>query len=432
MSIEKICLNCGKTFQTIPSHEKDHKFCSKLCQRTFHTFKVPCDNCGKVLTKPKTHIKKHNFCNKYCFLKWYAKHKETEEWKRKQSEARRLWYVRNRGSKKYEDYIRKQSIRSKQTWQKIRENPEKLEARNEKTRAIKSNEIPNILEELTNGKSKKKLSKELGITRATLIRNLRIRGIQRNAKPPRYDPNLNPTYELGYVLGVVYGDGYYTYRKDTKAYMIGLNATDKEFVEYFTLQLCKVLERKTHILISKLQPKAPNRKLQHTTIIGSKKLVLFIKSLNIRQLEERIEATEECKIGFIRGFFDSEGSIHLTSCEHSGRKTPKWLKISISNTNKELLEMIQHFFTSLSIKTFRINEMNMENRWNKKPLYRLSFSSSKENLTLFINRIGTRINRKKENVRYWKMEMLPLLPLIEQERRRKISMTCMSTKKIKH
>lgn len=308
----------------------------------------------------------------------------------------------------------------KETWEKLRKNPQKLEARNEKLRAIKNEEIPHILKQLANGKSKKQLAKELGVSRQILIRNLRIRGIPRNPKPPRYNPNLKPTYELGYVLGTVYGDGCCYRQKGTNAYVIAMNASDKEFVRYFSIQLCKVLGRQKPIPIHKWQPKAQNRKPQYTASVRSKKLGLFIKSLTIKH-QEQILKTEDCKIGFLRGFFDSDGTLSLWVC-HDTRKTPKWLSISICNTNKQLLEAVKQLFTSIGIRTFRISRMKMMNRWNKKPLYQLSFSSSKQNLLLFISRIGTRIKRKQKNVEEWKTTILPLLPLIEQNRKRKISL----------
>lgn len=324
---------------------------------------------------------------------------------------------------KSQEYREKQRKGTNQRWKKWHENSDKLEAWLEKHRAIKNEEIPEILNQLENGKSKMQLAKELEITRATLCLNLKYRGIPRNPPPPRYEPILKPTYELGYVLGVIYGDGCCYALKGTNTHVISLNARDKEFVEYFGIMLCRVLRRKKSIPIYQFQPKAKNRKPQYKTSRRSKKLGLFIKSLNIERLEQIVTATGECKIGFLRGFFDSDGSISLYKCNPRDRKTPKWLSVNLSNTNKPLLEMVKRLLASIEVKTFRITQMKMTNRWNKKPLYTLSFSTSKKNLSLFIDEVGVRIKRKQKNIKQWKTNILPLMPIIEQERRRKQHLT---------
>ena len=43
----------------------------------------------------------------------------------------------------------------------------------------------------------------------------------------------------------------------------------------------------------------------------------------------------------------------------------------------------------------------MKNRWNKKPLYRLTLRGNKENIKSFMHKIGCTITRKKKNYLEW-------------------------------
>lgn len=295
-------------------------------------------------------------------------------------------------------------------WRLIRGDPALLEKHLESMRVIKNDEIPSILEQLKT-KSKRQLAKDLGMTRATLNKNLRARNIPRQALPPRYEPNLEPNYHLGYVLGVIYGDGYCFLTKGT-SHTIGLGSCDKEFAEYFSVQLCKVLGREKPMPISKQDKPAKDnmiRKPYYHTRLRSKKLGAFLRSVDMMKLEQIINANQDCKTGFLRGFFDSEGCITLSQFSIKNCATRR-LSISISNTNKTLLQITKRCLTDLTIKSFNVTEAKMrQNGWNKKPLYILGLSGTKGNIRMFIETIGTRIQRKKRKLREWQYHILPFI-----------------------
>jgi intein-encoded DNA endonuclease-like protein len=112
---------------------------------------------------------------------------------------------------------------------------------------------------------------------------------------------LKPSEDLANVIGVVLGDGY-TYEKDD-GYLIGLKAKDKEFVEKFGICLCNVLGRR---------PIRPWKNAGRYVIeVASKTLYeLLRKPVDLKRIRRHVEHCPKCAAAFLRGLFDSEGSVN--------------------------------------------------------------------------------------------------------------------------
>ena len=111
------------------------------------------------------------------------------------------------------------------------------------------------------------------------------------------------------MIGVKLGDGYTTKKRRTirsyNSVRIGLKVKDREFAEEFARCLAKVLGR---------QPPKPfydkHKHGQYVVEVHSETLYeLLKKPVNLDELRKYIEHCEGCMASFLRGFFDSEGSV---------------------------------------------------------------------------------------------------------------------------
>jgi intein-encoded DNA endonuclease-like protein len=134
-------------------------------------------------------------------------------------------------------------------------------------------------------------------------------------------PNLTPSPELAYVIGVVLGDGCL----DRSHYAVRLKAKDFDFTEEFNSSICRVL--------NKAKPYAINREHKYGHFIvaaTSKSLYLFLKN----GMDSYEPIIDKYSSEFIRGFADSEG----TPSYSGKRRNPV---VRIVNTNLTLLKYIQ-------------------------------------------------------------------------------------------
>ena len=147
----------------------------------------------------------------------------------------------------------------------------------------------------------------------------------------RYVPSvefLGPSEELAYVIGVRLGDGY------TSANRIRLKVKDLEFATEFGRCLSKVLEKRP------VKPKYLNSMGRYDVTVDSKTLYeLLKKPVDLDRLKKYIEHCERCTAAFLRGFADSEGSVSKEGY------------ISVSNTDRELLEYVKDLLKRLGIES---------------------------------------------------------------------------------
>jgi intein-encoded DNA endonuclease-like protein len=143
---------------------------------------------------------------------------------------------------------------------------------------------------------------------------------------------LEPSEDLAYVISVLCGDGHVKTKKGYH-YVIYLEAKDKEFVEEFAIRVGRVLNRPP--------PKVKvNSDGRYYVEVKSRTLYeLLKKPIDLEGLRKYIEHCEKCMGMFLRGFFDSEGSVSKDG------------HITVANTNYELLQYVQELLKRFGIET---------------------------------------------------------------------------------
>jgi intein-encoded DNA endonuclease-like protein len=192
---------------------------------------------------------------------------------------------------------------------------------------------------------------------------------------------LTITKDLGYILGVIYGDGYLSENS------IGLNVKDKDFALTFKTSLEKFFRK--------------NAKLHSynglwCVLLHSRSAVKFLKKFDYHII---VNCSQDIKCAFLKGFYDSEGSAYYH--EKTGVRNRK---IELCNTNLELLTFCKNLLQVCGIKTLKIGERIRKEREIKgrklKPtiFFRFHLAENIENLKLFKNLIGFSIMRKQKNL----------------------------------
>jgi len=249
-------------------------------------------------------------------------------------------------------------------------------------------EAKNLYE--TKGWGRRRIGKHLGISPSTVSSWL-----YKGKNPTRAfnRTNLNPSYSLSYVIGVYCGDGSVSdsYASNTRCGRIRLTATDKDFVEEFRKHLVRVIRPRYDgaYPIWKEEPRAKIRQTTYGVTGYSTVLGTFLK--------ENIEKQKECVLnypsGFLKGLFDSEGSLGRGEiyCEMTERDVLKWtqkildklgIKSSIRNHRREGRE---------------VSLPNGQKSTTTKTTYRLEIFS-KSNLIKFKNKVGFSIKRKQSTL----------------------------------
>ncbi len=192
------------------------------------------------------------------------------------------------------------------------------------------------------GLSYREIIDELYIRHGVRLSKSQISGWSRGIHSPyngRYIPSielLKPSEELAYIIDVKLGDGYATKKKRVvKSYnytRIGLEVKDIEFAYEFARCLGKVLGR---------SPKKPRYKSGKYAIeVKSQTLYeLLKKPVDLNRLIQYIEHCENCMAAFLRGFFDSEGSVNEKGYMY------------LINTDLRLLKYVKHLLQRLGIGT---------------------------------------------------------------------------------
>lgn len=187
-------------------------------------------------------------------------------------------------------------------------------------------------------------------------------------------PNLSESPALAYIFGVLYGDGYTCIHKSQ--YNVGLRVKDKEFADAF----CGAMNRVN------LYPGIWFQEGKYyRAVVGSKIFVRWFRRLHLKDIENLSSGYE---VDFIRGFYDSEGSL-------SPRSRGKTFQITMSNTNLELVQLVQKIMAKLGfvVHIDRVHTHSMKiNKW--KAIYHLRLCGGQQKVTSFCELIKPSIPRK--------------------------------------
>jgi intein-encoded DNA endonuclease-like protein len=213
---------------------------------------------------------------------------------------------------------------------------------------------------------------------------------------------FEPTFsaQLVYVLGVIFGDGNIFLDENKSDYMVRLEAIDKDFVEYFSKCVSKVLNKEKNYAVLAYKRKSMDS-IMYVAKARSKHLYYFIKELK-KDFEKVKPFAESFPKEFIQGVADSEG------CPSISAKTIFKVNVVVAvSTNEKLLNFIKILlFTNFGIKTkFRLQHLagKTDSIINGRPitrtmnLYSLGVCGF-ENVKLFSKFIGFSIYRKQNKL----------------------------------
>lgn len=233
----------------------------------------------------------------------------------------------------------------------------------------------------------KRIAKTLGV-------NIGVVGnwIHRGCRPDTCwkKPDLSPSTELSYALGVCYGDASVA----KGGGRISLEAKDKSFVEETSRCLAKILRRETPYPI-------------HTTNHKCYKIAPYSQNLAEffrKPFDEHKPLIEEFPAPFTRGFFDSEGWVSESFNE---RGVIKNRYLGASNSNLIILRyisdlLLRHF--SISSRITRVNKQGEKGTirgkqfTRTKDCYILTISTPCEGMLKYHQKIGFTIRRKQEKL----------------------------------
>lgn len=147
---------------------------------------------------------------------------------------------------------------------------------------------------------------------------------------PRIFPDLNPSEDLAYILGVLKGDGYVT--KNGYQYNVCLQSISKNFVSSFETSLkniglhpCKIYHDRRGI---------------YHSVACSLQFVEFYKNLSMSRLKELIAGYHS---HFIKGLYESEGTLFI-------RGQTANFELNIANSNLELLKIVSRYLFYKNIR----------------------------------------------------------------------------------
>lgn len=190
--------------------------------------------------------------------------------------------------------------------------------------------------------------------------------------------------ELAYILGVLFGDGYiFIARRENRSKIkhccIALQAKDKEFVQSFANCLNK--EFNLNLQVKPLPKKYKGEILHYFQVyLYSRKIAQYLLETKLRVFDYLLDADEDIICQFLKGLYDSEGSVSLR------RNKTRSIKLSMKSSTyffervSKLLELIGvHGF-----KYYNLSKFNSIEIGNKKDLF------------TFQEKIGFTITRKQE------------------------------------
>jgi intein-encoded DNA endonuclease-like protein len=248
------------------------------------------------------------------------------------------------------------------------------------------------------GESSLSISRNLKIPVRTIITHLHMNNV--NVRTPKEATSLalktgrlkvklteiskmshRLTKNKAYILGVLCGDGwiYYNNKSPKQTYQVGLDATNKDFVNKFSNCLYKVYGLKARR--TKRKRRNVNWQIIFVSKICSKKvcddlLLLGSFKTKIWRIPKKIfNAKPKIKASFLEGFFDSEGCVDKYTRRITG-----------SSINNSGLQDVQNLLNSFKIR----NKI----RFSKSRIYNIVIEDRKS-MECFANHIRFSINYKQ-------------------------------------
>jgi len=153
--------------------------------------------------------------------------------------------------------------------------------------------------------------------------------------------------ELGYIIGLLHGDGYLYHDKKQRHYNIEfyLHSEKDKDIQTYLIHLLKKLELKPLIF--------KDKRFKCVRIRCRSKIFYTL----FKKLKKKIISHKNFKLGFISGLIDAEGDII----------SKKWVRIS--NTNKNLINKVKRILKNLNIN-YRVKKIKQKQK-NWSVVYRI-------------------------------------------------------------
>lgn len=185
----------------------------------------------------------------------------------------------------------------------------------------------------------------------------------------RLEPNLSPSPSLSYILGVLLGDGYVTQRNKTRT--IFLTAKDEPFCVAFYEALKEI----------GLNPNLWQLRTKMYRVAACS--VAFLDWYRELALQDIGKLVIDYSEDFVRGFYDSEGSLIIWKGKPD---------IRIFNTNVGILKLVKKTLINLGFETSLLISRKQELK--RKTLFSLRILDGKESIKGFCQLIKPSIPRK--------------------------------------
>jgi intein-encoded DNA endonuclease-like protein len=234
-------------------------------------------------------------------------------------------------------------------------------------------------------RSTTEIAHSLNLNRVTIWRKMIKFGIPRRSRSlalkiverkfPTHlfvEPNINPSNDLSYVLGVIKGDGCAYVKRGHRCGIVKLNQIRAEFAQSFECALKQIgFNPNTFVVKPRKTTYTDCPKPMFVTIGYSFPFVQWYKQLSFEDIEKLLGDNPEFIEAFIRGFFESEG----TNCIKPRKESNaiKW-QIDIAGRNKELYDLVERLLIRLG---FNFNRYCYNQ--GGKPLHILKSSNQRQN-----------------------------------------------------
>jgi len=175
--------------------------------------------------------------------------------------------------------------------------------------------------------------------------------------------DLNPSEELAYILGVMLGDGSISNNS------INFASIDLPFAESFCNTLKKIGFNSG---LSKM-PLKKNSKQTYHVWGSSKQFADWYKKLSLNDIHNFVSQEKGMELEFVRGFYESEGCYSKSG------------NLNISNSDKELLEIISKILMKYNISLNFNGPYKNKKHPNWKSMYSLNTSVKTKVFHFFCN-----------------------------------------------
>ncbi len=243
------------------------------------------------------------------------------------------------------------------------------------------------------GWSSRKIGLTLNLSHVRILKILNSEGLERR-KIVKSIPNVtykNLTHERAYLFGVMCGDGCifsgteHKSKWSFKSHIVYLSVKDRDFLDEYVLAFSRVYGIKPRIYYrerkngkwSNIWTARVNRKLVYEDLVSYNFGKFWVVP------HEIMVANEETICAFLRGLYDSEGSVSLG---------PRGAAITICSVSKEGLEQVRGLVLKIGINVSRM--MVDARSFRKNSLFYFYITGSK-NYLLFLKKIGFSIKRKE-------------------------------------